>query len=88
MTLNEIQKRTEKLYENINSENTEDQLKSLKLKLYNHGSILFSNNKDAILKYQLISNQLNYLEHLVSKQKTYNTEMDFLNTEETDWASE
>ena len=88
MTLNEIQKRTEKLYKIINSENTEDQLKSLKLKLYNHGSILFSNNKDAILKYQLISNQLNYLEYLVSKQKTYNIEIDFFNTDETDWASE
>ena len=88
MTLNEIQKKTEKLYENIKLENTENHINNLKLKLYNHGSILFSNQKDAVLKYQLIFNQLNYLEHLISKQKNHNNEIDFLNTDETDWASE
>ena len=88
MTLNEIQKKTENLYENIKLDNTENHINNLKLKLYNHGSNLFSNQKDAVLKYQLIFNQLNYLEHLISKQKNHNNEIDFLNTDETDWASE
>ena len=88
MTLNDIKSKLEKLYKNVNNNTTTD-LDNLEKQLLSNGSLLFSLDEQEIRLYQTLKLQIEYLRFRKMKQhKSSNRINDFLNDDDTDWASE